>query len=252
MPIEYFLHIYKNFLTMKNFILLMILVIAGFGATSCKKIDGSGGIVYENRSVTGFSGISLSMDATVYYQKDTGYSITLSGQQNILDVIQTNLQNGTLVIQYKNDVTIGSHMPITITVSAPDVNALTISGSGDIQMLGSWEIYSATATISGSGNISLYGIHAHDLAANISGSGNVEINGGTARNENLNISGSGTINLQYVQADTVYATVSGSGNILVSVTDLLDATISGSGNIKYAGNPVVNTHISGSGSVVHL
>ncbi len=248
----FFLHIYKNFPVMKNTNILIILAVAATGLSSCNKISGEGGIVYEDRVVTGFSKVSLSMDATVYYQSDTGSKITLSGQQNILDAIQTDLENGTLVIKYKKKVTIGNHLPVTVTVSAPGINTLAISGSGDIRTLVNWEAYVASLEISGSGNINLYGIQAHDLSATISGSSRITVNGGSARNENLDISGSGSIDLQQVLADTVYANISGSGDILVTVSDLLDGTISGSGNIRYSGNPVVNSHISGSGSIVHL
>jgi hypothetical protein len=247
-----FLYIGIKKIIMKPFHLIFSLVLLGLAAASCSKINGEGDTVTEERTVTGFREISMSMDATVNYTQDTAYSLVLKGQQNILDKIETKVQNGRLTIRYEDHAVIGKHDPIVVEVSAPDVNSLDISGSGQINMFGLWEVYSANLNISGSGDINLAAVNVHDIDCTISGSGNIDVAWGIASYATLNISGSGNIDMLYVEADTAYATISGSGNIMVNVNKYLDATISGSGNIKYSGTPVVDTHISGSGSVIHL
>ncbi len=237
---------------MKPNFLLISAVAAGLLAASCSKINGEGDVVTENRTVTDYQGISLSMDATVNYTQDTGYGLVLRGQQNILDQVKTDVQNGHLVIRYKDHVTIGRHEPVVVEVRAPGVSHLDISGSGQINMFDLWEIYHASLNISGSGSINLASVNAHDVEAHISGSGNIDVAWGIASMETLNISGSGNIDMLGLVADSVYATISGSGDIMVTANKYLEATISGSGNVKYSGNPIVETHISGSGNVIHL
>lgn len=219
---------------------------------SCSKINGEGDIVTESRTLEGYNGISLNMDATVNYTQDTVYSLVLKGQQNILDHIETVLENNTLVLRYEKNTHIGWHEPIVIEVTAPDVSDLYISGSGQINMFGMWKVYSADLNISGSGDIHLAAINSHDIKANISGSGNISASWGLTEFEDLIISGSGNIDLLYVECDSTYANISGSGDIMLTANKYLNATISGSGNIKYRGNPIVETHISGSGSLIHL
>jgi restriction endonuclease Mrr len=65
------------------------------------KMNGEGDIVYEVCNATGFQGVSLAMDATVNYTQDTAFSLIIKGQQNILDKIETNVQNSRLTIGYE-------------------------------------------------------------------------------------------------------------------------------------------------------
>lgn len=219
---------------------------------SCSKINGEGDVVSETRDVTGYTSVTLDMDGTVNYIQDSAYALVIRGQQNILDRIETVVVNNKLEIRYKKNVIIGFHEPIVVEVNAPDVSTLSIDGSGQINMFDMWETYSCDLNVSGSGDINLASVYAHDISANISGSGNINVAWGLASYEDLNISGSGTIDMLEVEADTVYASISASGNILVWAVKYLNATISGSGNIKYKGNPVLDSHISGSGNVIHL
>ena len=237
---------------MKRFFLFLVLAVALVGASSCKKINGKGDVVSEKRDISGYSGISLSCEGDVYYTPDSVYSLEILAQQNIIDVIETYTDGGTLIIKVRDHYVIGKHDPVTINISAPHVSYFNVSGSGAFHLRNVIEEPAIEFGISGSGNISASTIYANDLNATISGSGNVSAIAGTANFEHLNISGSGDIDFVNIVADTVYATISGSGDIKVNVIKLLDGTISGSGSIGYLGNPVVNSHISGSGSIYHL
>ena len=237
---------------MKPMCRLIYFVFAAALFASCSKINGEGDIVTEERTATGYTMISLAMDATVSYTQDSVYSLVLNAQQNILDVIETHVEGDRLIIEYEDHVKIGKHDPIVIEVRAPDVRMLDISGTGQINMFGLWNVNSAGLNISGSGNINLAAVNARSISSNISGSGNIDVAWGVASYCDLNISGSGNIDMLYVETDTAYANISGSGNIMITVFDYLDATISGSGNIQYRGNPDVDLHVSGSGTVIHL
>lgn len=235
---------------MKRFFFLLFLsLVLAFAITSCSKTDGKGDLVTETRVVGAFNGVNLSMEATVYVSQDSIYSLRVQAQENLLDIIETPVESGSLVIRVKNHHVIGSHEPITVFVSAPDISKLNISGSGDIKISQGLEQYSVDMTISGSGNIDLPVLYAHEIETNISGSGNIYGRGGGVDYAHHTISGSGNIEFSGVSADSVYATISGSGDIKVTANKLLDATISGSGNIRYYGTPVVIPHISGSGEI---
>ncbi len=220
--------------------------------SSCKKINGKGDVVMEIRNIHGYTGVSLSVDATAYVRQDTFYKVEILAQQNILDVIESPIEGGALVIKLKDHTILGKHDPITVYITSPVLNSLNISGSGNIEGNTWLSGVSLNLVISGSGNIRLPGIQMEDIHSNISGSGNISIVEGAVSNEDLNISGSGSIDLLGIVSDTVYARISGSGNIRVTTDRLLDGTISGSGNIYYLGSPVVNAHISGSGAIIHL
>lgn len=224
----------------------------GISFTSCEKIKGKGETITETRTVTGYSGIGLTIFATVYFTNGPDYSLEIHGQQNVLERIITRVEGNTLVIKLRDGVHLGVHDPIRIFITAPEVHHMDISGSGDIFVDNLWAGDDLSADISGSGNIQVSELDAVRFNATISGSGNIKAMTGLAGQEYLRISGSGNMELSGVQAEEVWTHTSGSGDMYVQATLLLDVSISGSGNIYYLGNPVINTHISGSGNIRRL
>jgi hypothetical protein len=231
----------------------IILAIAAFSTiamlTSCEKIKGKGDVTSEVRTAANFQAISLDMSATVYFTPGAGYGIELRGQENVLREIITRVDGNRLTIRLKNNVILGSHEPIFVYVSAPDVTDLRVDGSGDIYTDGPWTTSNLSLDISGSGTINIGNLVTESLSANISGSGNIRATTGTAIREDLKISGSGTIDLRSIEAESVYTVTSGSGDTYIHAKTLLDVSISGSGDIWYYGTPAINTRISGSGNL---
>lgn len=223
--------------------------------TSCKKhlfnsIKGKGATVTETRELSGFNKISLDIDADIYYTQDSVYYVEISAQQNVLNVITTEISSGELEIDSKK--WIRKHNGIKIIIHSPSLYALDISGSGNIESASDISTTTLELNVSGSGNISLASVYSAELEAKISGSGNISASGGEVTNQKVTISGSGNIEMTGLTAHHSDAKISGSGNISVWALDQLRATISGSGDVRYKGNPGVNTTISGSGSVIHI
>jgi hypothetical protein len=235
-------------------IYLILLSALSLSMWSCTKerIEGDGPVVSETRPVNNFSGIDLRVSANVYYKQDTVYKLEVSAQQNILDVMETYVSNGKLVVKFENDVRVHSHDPIVVMVSGPSLSSIRLSGSGNVNAAGKLLPATMDVDISGSGDIFIAELNTAWLDANISGSGNITIGSGSATEEKLTISGSGNIDLTNVQATKAKTKTSGSGDIRLSVSQSLDVTISGSGSVYYKGNPYINTNISGSGKVIHF
>src|SRR5215213_1386086 len=95
--------------------------------SSCEKVTGDGPVVTETRNIVNFSGIDLRIAADIYFKQDTTYKVEISAQRNILQVMETYVSGGRLVIKFKNDVRVRVHDPIMVLVSAPSANSLRIS-----------------------------------------------------------------------------------------------------------------------------
>lgn len=229
------------------YFLLFGLLTISFGA--CRKVTGEGPMRTETRSASNFSGVDLRIAGNLYFKEAANYKVEISAQQNILDVIETYVSNGKLVIKEKNGVIIKSREDITVNVWAPSVSDLRLSGSGNIyadRVTGS----SIGLNISGSGDILAKEVSTDHLDAVVSGSGNLRVEVGTTNSETLKISGSGDIDLIKLPARTANTNTSGSGTMKVNVSQKLDVTITGSGSVHYVGAPTISTHISGSGKVL--
>jgi hypothetical protein len=229
----------------------LIITLLAFGwKCSMSGISGKGESVAENRDLSNFYEIYLSIDADVYYMQDSIYKVEVIAQQNILDVLETIVEGEKLDIDFKSSV--WKHEPIKIYIHSPDINVFEVSGSGDIIAQNNIKSKSMNLKISGSGDIKIPSLIAEDLKIKISGSGDISVSAGKINNEIITITGSGNAELSEVAANSCEAKINGSGDILVNLSENLDARISGSGNIKYKGTPEVNSHVSGSGDVVHL
>jgi len=237
---------------MKKIIIIIVISLIPVFFTSCEKVKGKGTVVSEFRNISGFTAISLAMEGELHFIPDSIFSVEIRAQQNIIDVIETNLEGDRLVLEIEDNVILGKHEPIWIYIHAPAFDDLDVSGSGNIIVESMMNQPDLNYNISGSGNINLVEVNGHEITGNISGSGNITGSAGIADFESLTISGSGNLDFLNVMADSVYVTISGSGDVRVYAVKYLEVTISGSGNVRYNGNPVINQHISGSGSVTHI
>jgi hypothetical protein len=226
---------------------MLLITVAVF--SSCTKVVGDGPLLTENRTATNFSEVEINIPGDVVFRQANDYKLEIEAQENILDIIQTPVNGNELVIKFKNDVFVRRHDRIRVTVSAPDINAFRLKGSGNLRTEGNIQSGNFNVSVSGSGNIDIPNLNATTLDADISGSGDIKISGGAVTGEDLRISGSGSIDLLNLAARSASTNTTGSGEMKVNVSETLNARITGSGSVYYKGNPVVSSHITGSGKV---
>jgi len=237
---------------MKKLVVVILLLVTGvFIFPSCEKVVGEGPLVTQTRTVGNFTGVSSEMSGKVNFTIAPDYKVEITAQQNILDVLNTNVVNGVLHIDFKNNVRVKQHEDLLINITAPYADYFRLSGSGNMNVQGDITANNLKVTLSGSGDITVQNaVIADKIDTDISGSGNISIAGGSAVNEDVDISGSGKVEMAGVDAQNAVTHTSGSGDVKVALSTNLDAHISGSGSVYYHGNPIISTHISGSGRVI--
>jgi Putative auto-transporter adhesin, head GIN domain len=236
---------------------LSIAFIIGIGilmTASCKKlVFGDGAVETEIRSVNNFTGLTSSISGTINYSISPTFKVEIIAQRNIINILETYLSNGKLVIRYKDAIAVSGGKDVIINVTAPSLDYVHLSGSGTINVLGNVVSNLLTSGVSGSGDIYLSSIQLTDkLIAAVSGSGGLHIWSGTVPNALMTMSGSGKIIADAVTANTATASISGSGTMQIKVLQSLNASISGSGDIYYRGTPSITANISGSGKIRQL
>ncbi|MCL5247421.1 DUF2807 domain-containing protein [Cellulophaga sp. 20_2_10] len=236
----------KKIITLSLALTLAITANAQWG----KRVKGNGTITTTTRSVGDYEAISLAGFFDVELVNGKEGSITLKGDENILEHIKTEVKNGKLVIKAEKgmNLTPSRNSKLLITVPVEHINEVTVSGSGDIVGKTTLVSNSFETSISGSGDINLK-VEAKELKASMSGSGDINLSG-SATDFTIRVSGSGDISAYDLQADYVKALVSGSADIKVTAKETLDARVSGSGDIRYRGNPKkIESKTSGSGGI---
>lgn len=216
-----------------------------------KSIKGNGENVTIDRSTADYDAIAVSGWFDVDLVDGNEGNITLEGESNLLEYIVTEVKSGKLVIKTKKGVNLKPsnwNNGIRITVPIENIDAISLSGSGDIVSKTTIKGNNLSTAMSGSGDITLK-VDTQSLSASMSGSGDITLSGSTQDFE-ATISGSGDIKAFDMEADNVNATVSGSADIKVTANKTLKARVSGSGDITYRGNPTkLDTKTSGSGDI---
>lgn len=206
----------------------------------------------EKRDVATFSEISLRVPGKLYLEQGSPQSVRIVAKQSTLDEIITEVKGRKLAIRFPNKNIFQRNFnpgKIEIYITVPEVDALAVSGSGDI-LADELESRILELAISGSGNISIEELESDRVKASISGSGNVRIDdGGVADELNIAISGSGNFKSNGFEADEVTVNTSGSGNCNVISNGAIKARIAGSGNVYYKGNASIDASVAGSGKV---
>jgi hypothetical protein len=207
--------------------LVLVLSTAGCGLFSgFAGVKGSGVESTQERQVGPFTHIDLkgSSDVTVHIGEPL--SLTVTTDDNLLDLIETTVVDGVLVIRSKESYSTRTGVDVDIVV--PSIEGIEISGSG---------------------GISVENLDADTFDARISGSGDILVKG-TAERIKAVVTGSGTIDLDRLEAHHATARVDGSGDISLFADESLDAVVAGSGDINYRGKPEdVRTDVRGSGDI---
>lgn len=227
--------------------LVAIVSIAGCGISvnwDGPTVAGSGNIVSEYRTLAEFDRIEVGGDFDVEVEVGEAQSIRLTGDDNLLPLVETKVRGDELEIDY--DGSYRSRDDIKIAITVPRLSAIHSSGSSDVNVTG---VRSAAfdAAVSGSSELWVEGDFG-DLEANVSGSGEITM-AGTADDIDANVSGSGELDLFSVPTRTARVVVTGSGEVGLDVKENLRATVTGSGDVHYTGDPRVTSRITGSGSV---
>jgi len=230
---------------MKSKIFFLVILIVGFFVANPVLAK------EETRDLPAFTKISLRISGKVYLEQGSTQSVRIVAEDETLEEIITEVKDRTLSIKFPNTNMFRNWNPgkIEIFITVPGIDALTVSGSGDII---SKEIKSRILdlAVSGSGNIDIEELTSEQVSAAISGSGNISVSGSGVANElKARISGSGNINASGFEAEHVDVQTSGSGNCAVISNGEIKARISGSGNVNYSGNPAIDSSVSGSGKV---
>ena len=180
----------------------------------------------EQRDVAPFTRIAMGAEADVVVAVGGAQAVTVRGDDNLLDELSTEVDDGTLTID--EDADLDPEAGLTVDITVPALDQLEIGGAGD-------------ATIEG--------VAGESLRIEVSGAGDVEASGEVDRVE-IVISGAGDVQTDDLLAREAEVVISGAGSVHVRAAESLNATVSGAGDVVYSGDPAdVASEVSGAGEI---
>lgn len=192
---------------------------------STNSIKGSGVELTISRKIKDFSSINSRGAFDIKY-KHGSPSLKISGDDNIINYVKTEIVDKTLHISINKSYST-SHA-ILVNITSPNIASITINGTS---------------------NVDLDGINTEHLKISLLGTADLNANGIASRLE-LNVQGSGDANVKSLISDFVTVYLQGSGDITLTAKKQLDAIVSGVGDIHFFGHPEkISKKISGVGDI---
>lgn len=237
---------------MKKLALTLVLLCFTFANAQKKnnrRIKESGVQTTQNRTTKTYDAINAGGSFKVVLVAGTEGTITITGDENIITHIVTEVKNNELHIYFEKNLSITYRSQIIVTVPVEAISGITFAGSGDVVSKTTLNATNFNVKLSGSGDVDI-AVNATKVSATLAGSGDINISGKTTELE-AKVVGSGDIDCGKLVSENATVTVSGSGDLKVNCTNNLTAAVAGSGTIKYKNKPAtMNKTVAGSGEII--
>ena len=230
-----------------------VLVVCITALTACglpvrfTEVRGSGNLITETRTVSGFNAVELSGIGTLIIEQADKEALEITAEDNLMSHIKSNVSGSKLHLGGEDFVNLRPAKDIIYRLKVKNLRQIESSGLGKVEMK-KLETDNLAIEISGNGRVSLDNLEAKTLMLEISGLGDISINGKII-SQQIEISGAGNYNAPNLASETARVEISGTGTAILWVTKQLDLDLSGAGTIHYYGSPLINSDISGSGTV---
>jgi hypothetical protein len=213
------------------FVMVVVVAVSLLLSCGNVTVTGSGNITTQSRSVSGYTGISFAGAGELNITQGTTESLAITTDDNLMEYIETTVKDGVLYIKFREGVDLKPSDTITFDAAVISLNSVVFTGAGSLQAIGlqvpsggfdfsvsgvadcvisgqtdrqdivvsgtctyeapDFESASATVTISGVGNVTLWALDTLDVT--ISGVGNVYYYGTPGTLTSIDITGVGEV-----------------------------------------------------------
>jgi len=222
----------------KKFVIILQVVAVISFLSSCinifhESITGNGRVVSERREIEEFDILDVSSGLEVFITFGEKPSLEIVADANLLDVINTRVENNRLRI--RTDVNIRRAESKKINITVPSVSNIEVSGAASVIGSNSLKTDELEIEISSAGKIFLTTETSH-LEIDINSAANAEIKGSTD-NLQIEVSSAGKLNAGELVSKNCKVNVTSAGYAEVNVLNMLEAEANSAGSIFYSGNP---------------
>lgn len=258
----------------RRIVVLLPLLLLLIGAAGCdfKLPEKQPKPVTETRDVAPFQEIFLSGEGLLTIRPGKTVSVEVEAEQLDIHKVSTRVVDNRLIIRTD---TFRSPIPIRFQVTVTDVNKISLTGPGMIDLAdltidalsidargtGSASLTMNKVTVTeqleldlrGTTTVTATALKLARLNAKLRGSGNVTI-GGSVHQQQVTLFETSTGDYRAADLDSAVATVvtKGSGNAMLRVREKLIVESRGSGRVAYYGKPSVEVHQMGTGVIEPL
>ncbi len=206
---------------------------------------GNGEVVKDKREVNeDFTVVSASEGLDVYVSQGSDYEITIEADENIIDLIGTDIRDGKLKVHAIENI---GRATKKIYVTLPEVTALYSSSGADLVSQGSIQTDKISLDASSGSDLNVE-LTADEVDASSSSGADIRLTG-QANLFYADASSGSDIKAKDFLVKKCNANASSGADITVNVSESLTADASSGADISYTGDASVQKKKSVSGSV---
>ncbi len=210
-------------------------------------VTGNGNVVMETREVTEpFSKIKATEGLRVYLTQGNSEGITVEADENLQELILTEIKDGTLKIHCKEQI--GKATSKKINVNFKSITNLTSTSGSSVQSTNTIESDQLILK-SSSGSSMRVKVNANNLTCDSSSGSSLKVSGETISLTAEASSGS-NIKAGDLKAESSEVSASSGANLTVNTSKALIARASSGAGVSYYGNPeMIDADKSSGGSI---
>ncbi|GAB4040866.1 head GIN domain-containing protein [Spirosoma gilvum] len=206
----------------------------------------------KDRSVSGFTGLSVSSGIDLYLTQGNSEKVTLEAKGVDEDRVITEVKNGTLKLYIErkgfSGWNFGRNNYVKAYVTFKQLSNLHASGGADVFGQGRLTFNDLNLEASGGSDVKLE-LKADELNVSASGGADATLQG-SARTLNANGSGGADLDARKLTVDVCNANSSGGSDVYVNANQELTMKASGGADIYYSGSAkVLSKSESGGGDI---
>ena len=166
-------------------------------------VAGSGVPMTQERTIENVNQVEFSGVGELTIVSGAAPTLSVTADDNILPVLETEASDGQLTIDTRSRTTIHPKTKIVYTLTVPRLDAIDVSGAGSVTTK-RFETDDLKVKLSGAGKAQLDNLTCHSLSLSLSGAGIANLSGSTEK-LTLRISGAGNIDAAKLKAKSADA-----------------------------------------------
>ncbi|WP_308991165.1 head GIN domain-containing protein [Mariniflexile litorale] len=239
---------------MTTLVKIIVATLISFSLFSCNfdinmnsGVKGNGHVTTENRSINKpFTAIKASEGLNVYVTQSDNESISVEADDNLQDIIITEVVDNVLKIHTKENI--GTCTSKKIVINLKEVSSITATSGSDVRSTNTLVTKHLDLETTSGSDMNL-DINTASLNCKSTSGSDLKLSGKTIKLIAEATSGS-NIKAANLIAESSHVKATSGADITINTSKELTAKASSGGDIKYLGNPkVVNKSDSASGSI---
>ena len=219
-------------------VFLAVAVLAGCTLPGQISLTGSGNMVTQEKSITGFDKVDVSQGFEVDIRQGDAFSVVISIDDNVVQYLRVLKQGRTLKIGLESlrlyDI---QNVTMEATITMPELTGLDLSGGSHVAIAGFSSAKAVVVDLSGGSHLR-GDIEAGDARFDLSGGSEVTLTG-SAGDVTIDASGGSHVELADLSVADANVDASGGSGATVNPSGRLDADASGGSHVYYLGSPTL-------------